>query len=83
MLLPKIQVLVVTLNSALLMVVLPNTSGAVPELVSVMVCAAAVDPTVVEAKLINELASEATGEPVTTATPAPANNTVLEVGDAL
>ena len=60
MLAPAVQVLAVIAKSPLIAVLL-MTSDAVPELVSVVTCVAAVAPTLVEAKLSVEGATDAPG----------------------
>lgn len=77
------QVLLVMLNSVPVTVDAPSTKASVPVLVSVTICAAAVAPRVVEAKLKAVLDNDADGAPTTTATPVPDKDTVLVAGEAL
>ena len=83
MLLPAVQVLLVIVNSAPLTLVAPKTSGAVPELVSVTVWAAAVAPTLADANVSAALDRVTAGAVTATATPVPDNETVLVAGVAL
>lgn len=83
MLLPEAHVLLVTLNSVPLRLVAPRTSGAVPELVSVTVCAAVVAPTLADANDSALLDKVAAGAVTTTAAPVPVNVSVLVAGEAL
>lgn len=82
-LLPAVQVLFVIVNSALLTLVAPKTSGAVPELVNVTVWAGAVVPTLADANVRAALDRVAAGAVTATATPVPVNDSVLIAGVAL
>ena len=82
MLVPEAQV-VEEITNLPVTVVAPNTSAAVPVLLSVTDCAVDVTPTFVDGNASKEVDSVAVGVPTTTATPVPESATVLVVGVAL
>ena len=80
---PGVQVLLTSVNSVPLKAVAPSTNTAVPVLVTVITCAVAFVPTVVDTKVSAVLDNVAADAQAVTTTPVPASEIVLGAGDAL